>query len=121
MGFYLLQELYLGEPYQCEVDLFSFGVIIFRLLSGNAPFPTRNSRALRDRTLDLQYSVNDSDWVGRSDAAINFVHKLLAHKSDRMTAEQALSHHWFEEQGASILPVDKSYMGEQSNAIQLVS
>ena len=117
---YIPPEMYLGEPYRFEVDLFAFGVIVFRLLSGNAPFPNHNSRVLRDRTIDLQYNVNHSDWTGRSDAALDFVHKLIAHRSDRMTVDEAFEHPWFREEGASILPVDVSYSGA-SNAIRIVS
>jgi len=117
---YIPPEMYLGEPYRFEVDLFAFGVIVFRLLSGNAPFPNNNSRVLRDRTIDLQYNVNRSDWTGRSDAALDFVHKLIAHQNDRMTVDEAFEHPWFREEGASILPVDVSYSGA-SNAIRIVS
>jgi len=112
--------MYFCDPYRFDADMFSFGVIVFRLLSGKAPFPSRNPELLQLHTEELQYSVSDSDWEGRSEASKDFVHKLLTRQEDRMTAEEALAHPWFREPGHSILPPDVSYSGA-SNAMEMVS
>jgi len=109
-------EMYLGKPYRFEVDLFSFGVTVFRLLSGKHPFLGKDLKVLQHRTMELQYSVEDKDWEGRSEASKDFVHKLIARKEDRMTIEEAKAHPWFREAGQSVLPPDFSY-GGATNAL----
>ena len=109
--------MYYGKPYGCEVDLFAFGVLVFRLLSGKHPFPYPSDlHVLQRRTIGLEYSVNDEDWIGRSDASKDLIHKLIAQQEDRISLEEAKMHQWFREAGHSVLPRDKSY-GNQSNAL----
>lgn len=111
-------EMYLGDqPYRFEVDLFALGVLVFRLLSGQHPFPGRDMHVQQRRTLELRYSVQDGDWHDRSDAAKDFVHRLIARREDRMTVQEAKAHQWFREAGQSVLPPDDSYGGE-SNALR---
>jgi serine/threonine protein kinase len=109
--------MYYGRPYRFEVDLFAFGVLVFRLLSGKHPFPYPNDlHMLQRRTIGLEYSVNDEDWIGRSDASKDFIHKLIAQQDDRISLDEAKQHWWFQEAGESVLPQDKSY-GNQSHAL----
>ena len=109
--------MYYGRPYRFEVDLFAFGVLVFRLLSGKQPFPYPNDlHMLQRRTIGLEYSVNDEDWIDRSDASKDFIHKLIAQQDDRISLEEAQQHRWFQEAGESVLPQDKSY-GNQSHAL----
>ena len=109
--------MYYGKPYRFEVDLFAFGVVAFRLLSGKHPFPYHGDfHLLQRRTIGLEYSVLNEDWIGRSEASKDFIHKLIAQQEDRMSLLEANNHPWFKEAGKSVLPRDKSY-GNQSNAL----
>jgi len=54
-------EIYKGEEYPCEVDMFALGVVIFRLLSSVRPFSSRNTDELRRDTIDLRYSLQGPD------------------------------------------------------------
>jgi len=101
----------LGESYRFEVDLFAFGVTLFRLLSGERPFPSNNSQILKRHTIECRYNVSSGDWQNVSPAAKDLIRKLLINKQERLTAQQALGHRWFQEEGSSVLPRDLTHIG----------
>jgi serine/threonine protein kinase len=118
---YIAPEIYCGKSYRFEVDMFSFGVLLFRLLSGERPFPNANSQILRRMTLEYCYNVIGSAWENVSDTAKDLVRKLLINRNERLTAEEALRHPWFLTQGESIL---RSMIGrniDRSEGFLLVS
>jgi serine/threonine protein kinase len=103
---YMAPEIYNGEMYGYEVDMFAFGVILFRLLSGQRPFSSQNQEKLRRDTIDLQYSVDGNAWANISMDAQSLVRKLLIGCQERLTAIEALDHPWFRTQSESILRPD---------------
>lgn len=110
---YISPEIYKNERYRFEVDMFAFGVLLFRLLSGERPFPSNNEQILKRHTVELRYNVQGSDWEGVSAPAKDMVRKLLINKQERLTAEQALAHPWFLETGRSVLRVDLTHLGQE--------
>jgi serine/threonine protein kinase len=96
--------------------MFAFGVLLFRLLSGERPFPSNNSQVLKRHTIELRYNVQGSDWEGVSTAAKDMVRKLLINDQERLTAEEALQHHWFKETGHSVLRADLTHVGEEHDS-----
>jgi serine/threonine protein kinase len=105
---YIAPEIYEGRRYRYEVDMFAFGVLLFRLLSGERPFPSNNQEVLKRNTIELRYNVQGQDWLTVSAAAKDLVRKLLINRQERLTAERALGHPWFLERGQSVLRVDFS-------------
>jgi serine/threonine protein kinase len=98
--------------------MFAFGVLLFRLLSGERPFPNADEEMLKRDTLELRYSVQGSDWKGVSSAAKDLVNRLLIHRQERLTAEQALEHPWFSEVGASVLRPDLSCSLDRPDSVR---
>lgn len=125
---YIAPEIYKGEEYGYEVDMFALGVMVFRLLSGVRPFSSNNADKLRRDTIDLKYSVKGRNWEGVSPEALKMVRKLLIGKEQRLSALEAIDHEWFSAGGEeSILRADYSqsrdYVPDDSysKAIALVS
>jgi serine/threonine protein kinase len=122
---YMAPEIYNGEMYGYEVDMFAFGVIIFRLLSGQRPFSSQNQEKLRRDTIDLQYSVNGNAWANISMDAQTLVRKLLIGSQERLTAMEALEHVWFRTQSESILQLDftqtSDYQGNDDSYSQALA
>lgn len=101
---YLAPEIYAGDSYGTPVDLFSFGVLLFLLLSGEKPWPGSPSHATREATMQLQYCITDRRrWLLVSEQGKDLVRRLLTYSSDRITAAQALRHPWFGERSNSVL------------------
>jgi serine/threonine protein kinase len=123
---YIAPEIYTGKSYRYEVDMFAFGVLLFRLLSGERPFPSNNSQILKRHTIELRYNVQGEDWESVSSSAKDLVRKLLINRQERLTAERALRHKWFSEIGESVLRPDRSTTrshqdASRSRAVVLVS
>lgn len=86
---YIAPEVYAGKSYRFEVDMFSFGVLLFRLLYSESPIPKDNSQILRRHTLEYRYTVNGLSWEKVSD--IDFVRKLLINRVERLRASSSSS------------------------------
>ena len=91
--------------------MFAFGVTLFRLLSGERPFPSNNSQVLKRHTIECRYNVGSGDWQNVSTAAKDLIRKLLINRQERFTAAEALGHRWFREEGSSVLPRDLTHVG----------
>ena len=100
----------MGQAYRFEVDMFAFGVVLFRLLSGEFPF-SGNSEILKHRTIQCRYNVKSGDWQNVSPAAKGLIRKLLINRQERLTAADALCHRWFREERSTLSPSDLTYIG----------
>jgi serine/threonine protein kinase len=103
---YLAPEIYAGVPYYTDVDLFSFGVLLFRILSGEKPWPEAPAHATRVATMQLQYRVDQRQWLSVSKHGKDLVRRLLAYAPERISAAAALRHPWFLDRDDSILQAD---------------
>ena len=111
---YIAPEIFSGrgtEAYTEAVDLWSVGVILFILLSGDPPFDDRrDGRAaspvdfarivmagLPEAFNSIPFNVpGDSEWANVSPQACDLVRRLLStDPRQRPTASQALNHAWF--------------------------
>jgi serine/threonine protein kinase len=105
---YLAPEIYSNKPYGYEVDMFALGVIVFRLLSGNQPFESKNQDKCHRDTIQLRYKIMGNEWDEVPPEASRFVRKLLIGRDERLTAKQALDHEWFRSREESVLRIDNS-------------
>eukprot|EP00892_Ulva_mutabilis_P006189 jgi/Ulvmu1/3942/UM018_0165.1 len=98
---YVAPEVIIGGRdvrYGPEVDLWSCGVILFILLSGEPPFYAENDQALYKLIRSGAYRFQDPVWDLVSDEAKDLVQKLLAPQSKlRLSAAEALKHTWLAE------------------------
>ena len=82
----------ISHSYPC--DMWSLGIILFLMLSGNYPFDTKNIE-YEIMNEPIIYMPKDG-WNDRSQLAKNFLNRLLCKDpSERMTAKEALEHVWF--------------------------
>ncbi|KAH6803755.1 calcium-dependent protein kinase 16 [Perilla frutescens var. frutescens] len=102
-----------------ESDVWSIGVITYILLCGRRPFWDKTEDGIFKEVLRNKPDFRRKPWPGISNAAKDFVKKLLVKNPQaRLTAAQALSHPWVREGGeASEIPLDISVL---SNMRQFV-
>ncbi|XP_068465686.1 calcium-dependent protein kinase 28-like isoform X2 [Phaseolus vulgaris] len=102
-----------------QSDVWSIGVITYILLSGRRPFWDKTEDGIFKEVLRKKPDFHRKPWTTISNAAIDFVKKLLVKDPRaRLTAAQALSHPWVREGGeASEIPIDISVL---SNMRQFV-
>jgi calcium-dependent protein kinase len=77
-------------------DMWSVGVIMYAMLSGELPFTGDTASETVGRAMSGSFSVTSKAWERVSPAAIDLLRKLLVvDPKGRMSAGAALRHHWF--------------------------
>lgn len=98
--FFVAPEILMRTPYDQQADMWSVGVIIYLLLSGNLPFMGRSQRELFRAIVIGKYEFDDDVWDSVSEHAKNLIQGLLITDPDkRLTAKQALASRWFRDRG----------------------
>ena len=93
---YMAPEVVAGRAHGPAADAWACGVILFRLLSGEAPFDGATSAEVLDAVRGPHGAAfSHPVWWNASPEAIDLVRRLL-HKdpSARMRVEEVLSHDW---------------------------
>jgi serine/threonine protein kinase len=116
---FIAPEMYQHEKYGCEVDMFSFGVILFVMMSGDKPFGD-DGGVLEQKTCQLAYQIDEGVWTTVSDDAKNLVRKLITFREERLDAAQAQDHEWFQKADDSHA-VAKPRYGKSFRLLNVVS
>lgn len=119
---YAAQEALAGRPSPLS-DVFSLGVLAFRLLAGSFPFPSTGffhaksgseKRQMRQRLRASPASFTHATFQEEPEAA-DLLSRMLEHDEfHRPTAVQALKHPWFRRRGSSPeRPLQRRCVGER--------
>lgn len=103
---YIAPEIYMREPYSFKVDLFSFGVLMFKILSGKRPWPAGPQEVTARKTVNLEYRIINEHWHGVSSLGRDFIRNLLVFDEERMDAVEAEHHEWLHEDTVTVLRAD---------------
>ncbi|CAJ1418790.1 unnamed protein product [Effrenium voratum] len=86
-----------AEAYNSQCDMWSLGVLVYLLLSGEMPFFDKNEEILVAKTRRGEYQMKPTLWMGVSLEAADFTQALLrVDPEKRMTANEALQHPWLQ-------------------------
>uniref|UniRef100_A0A4W4DML5 Protein kinase domain-containing protein n=1 Tax=Electrophorus electricus TaxID=8005 RepID=A0A4W4DML5_ELEEL len=92
---FLAPEVVTYEFVSFNTDMWSLGVIAYMLLSGLSPFLGDDDNETLNNILACQWSFEESEFLGISEEARDFISKLLiVNKSWRIGASEALKHPW---------------------------
>ncbi|KAL2333794.1 hypothetical protein Fmac_015007 [Flemingia macrophylla] len=103
-----------------QSDVWSIGVITYILLCGRRPFWNKTEDGIFKEVLRKKPDFSRKPWPTISDAAKDFVRKLLAKDPRaRLTAAQALSHPWVREGGEALeIPIDISVLNNMRQFVK---
>ena len=94
---YMAPEILQNHPHSYPCDMWSMGIILYLMLSGNHPFNAKNLDHDIIETPVMFYP--GMGWNEISKEAQDLVRGLLEKDySNRLTASQALNHPWFKNQ-----------------------
>ena len=95
---YVAPEVLKKEPYSFSCDLWSFGCIVYALLSGSLPFDHESQKQTIKMTLESKLEFDLACWDKVSETCKDLLKKLLMKDPKaRITLEDVLNHKWFED------------------------
>lgn len=93
--YYMAPEV-MKREYTEKCDIWSCGVILYILLSGNPPFGGRSDKDIIKNVLKGEYSMTSEEWGFISENAKALITEMLKYDhTKRISAKDALNHPWF--------------------------
>ena len=96
--FYTSPEIVLGYPHNTMTDIWSFGVLIYYLLSGEFPFNdiTQNKNTIGHKIVKSEVEFPSFKWEYRSKEVKELIRQCLEKDMDkRPSAGEILDAEWF--------------------------
>jgi calcium-dependent protein kinase len=91
--YYVSPEVLQGK-YDEKCDIWSAGVILYILLSGNPPFNGPNDNEIYKKISLKKFDFPQKYFENISDEAKDLISKMLADPEQRLTAQEVLNHEW---------------------------
>eukprot|EP00727_Mastigamoeba_balamuthi_P000115 m51a1_g1010 putative myosin light chain kinase (388) ;mRNA; f:597582-599415 len=92
---YVAPEVFDCMPYTTQCDMWSLGVLLFAMLSGQLPFSSESQLELYQDITQGAYTFDSPVWASVSPLAKDLVAKLLTvDPTRRLTASRCLQHEW---------------------------
>ncbi len=92
--YYVAPEI-LIKDYSEKCDIWSAGIILYILLSGEPPFNGNNNKEIYYKISTLKYDFPDNKWNNISKEAIDLIQKILVDENHRISIDDILNHDWF--------------------------
>ena len=94
---YVAPEVLKKEPYSFSCDLWSYGCIIYALLSGSLPFDHESQKETIKMTLESKLEFDLACWSNISHHCKDLLVQLLTKDPKRrISLDDAMRHKWFE-------------------------
>ena len=93
-AYYVSPEILKGN-YTEKCDIWSAGVILYILLSGDPPFNGRDDQAIYQKIYNMSFSFPEKKWKNISEEAKDLIKHMICPENERYSAEDVLRHPWF--------------------------
>ena len=117
-AYYVSPEILSGN-YTHLCDIWSAGVILYILLSGDPPFNGANDNEIYTKIAQMKFSFPERKWKNISNDAKDLLCHMIVPENERYTAEQVLNHPWFK--NASDVPLSSIEFNEQNLFMNFVN
>ena len=105
-AYYVSPEILAGK-YNEKCDIWSAGVILYVLLSGEPPFNGPSDGAIYSKIKKMTFNFPPNKWKNVSNEAKDLLSKMLIPEKDRLSAKQVLQHPWFNLIKNNKIPLEK--------------
>jgi calcium-dependent protein kinase len=87
-------EVY-NSNYDEKCDIWSCGVILYKLLSGRFPFEADDEISLRQKVFKGEFDLQSTAWTKTTKECRDLLEKMLKVKpSERCSAKYVINHDW---------------------------
>ena len=93
-AYYVAPEILKGD-YTEKCDVWSAGVILYILLSGDPPFNGADDSVIYSKIATMKYTFPEKKWKNISNEAKDLITHMICPEEERYNAEQVLAHPWF--------------------------
>ncbi|CAK68270.1 unnamed protein product (macronuclear) [Paramecium tetraurelia] len=114
---YVAPELLQDEIYDFKIDIFSAGVLMFIMLTGQSPFKAKSYDEIVMKNYHCQIEFNLINNQPLSEEAVHLLKSLLEKNPDlRISSELALQYPWFQKQADHKLILADTYPRYKKNS-----
>ena len=92
-AYYVSPEVLNGK-YDEKCDIWSAGVILYIMLSGDPPFNGENDNEIYRNIVKKKFDFPDNEWKNISNDAKDLISHMLCDPDKRYTAQEVLQHNW---------------------------
>ena len=100
-AYYVSPEILQGA-YSEKCDIWSAGVILYILLSGDPPFNGPSDLTIYKKIALMKFDFPENKWANISDEAKDLIKHMIAPESERYSARQVMEHPWMKEPGDNL-------------------
>uniref|UniRef100_UPI00398EED19 serine/threonine-protein kinase 17B-like n=1 Tax=Pristiophorus japonicus TaxID=55135 RepID=UPI00398EED19 len=94
---YIAPEILNYEPISTETDMWSIGVLVYMMLTGESPFQGEDKQETFLNISQVNVDYSEEIFQGISKTAVEFIQQLLIKKpEERSNAEACLFHPWLQ-------------------------
>lgn len=95
---YSAPEMYTKTKYSKAVDMWSMGVCLYEMLSGQMPWPSSSKKETLISILLGKFNFDSPAWSTISEEAKDLIKQLICvNPRKRLTAKEAMNHPWFKD------------------------
>lgn len=92
---YFLAPEVIEKNYSQKCDVWSCGVILYMLLSGEPPFDGATDFEVVQRIKNGKFDLDSEIWSHMSKEVKDLISRMLTREKTRLSAKEALQHPWF--------------------------
>ena len=91
---YFISPEMINGNYNEKCDIWSAGIILYFLLSGEPPFNGMNNEEVYSKIKEIKFNFPDKEWNNISNEAKDLIKKMICNENERLSAVQVLEHDW---------------------------
>ena len=116
-AYYVSPEILQGN-YSEKCDIWSAGVILYILLSGDPPFNGPSDLTIYKKIAEMKFDFPQNKWWKISEKAKDLIRHMIAPENKRFTARQVMEHPWMNSTGENLnnLNFDPSFLIEYARS-----
>ena len=91
---YFISPEMINGNYNEKCDIWSAGIILYFLLSGEPPFNGMNDEEIFSKVKLMKFSFPEKEWNNISNEAKDLIKKMICNENERLNANEILEHDW---------------------------